>query len=107
MLDGGNAAERREVLSNQWFSWVGIRRGASRIWRNCPQKLLEGFGISGADLGPLTLAVLSMEEGNLSILPELEEGWCLPSPLNYKRDRGRHKCKHWRKGCVSLKYKGI
>lgn len=45
--------------------------------------------------------VLSMEEGNLSVLPELEEGWCLQPPLNYRRDRGRHK---WCKGCVSLIY---
>lgn len=89
------------------FPWVGIRRGASHIWRNHPQKLLEGFGISGADLGPLTLVVLSVEEGNLSVLPELEKGWCLQPPWNYRRGRGRHKRKHWCKGCVSLTYKGI
>jgi len=66
---------------------VEIRRGEGHIQINCLQKLLEGFGISEPDLGPLMLTVLSVEEGNLCVLPELEEGWCLQPPLNCKKDR--------------------
>ena len=84
-----------------------LERGASHMYRNCVQKLLEGFGISDANLGPLTPMVLSMEEGVLSVLPELEEGRCLQPPLNCKRDRGWLEYKHWCKRCISLICKGI
>lgn len=91
--------EGRTGFVTSVLPWVEIRSGASHIWRNHLQKLLEGLGSLMLILDYLRQWFYPWERETWFFL---SWSWSLQPHLNYKRERGWNKYKHWHKRCVSL-----